>query len=169
MNIITGYLGATQGTVEVNGYDIFKNPEEAKRSIGYLPELPPLYPDMKVDEYLSFVADLKMIEQDKREKQIEKVIERSGIGEVRGRLVADDTTENLMNGGSAGQELKLLVRGDGRKTADIIETVPGVESDSVSLKAGDEKGTSDVIFRATEGKDIRNAVISKLDNGGIIH
>mgnify|MGYP002564817577 CR=1 FL=1 len=59
MNIITGYLSATSGSVSVNGYDIFEQPEEAKRHIGYLPEQPPLYLDMTVMEYLNFVYDLK--------------------------------------------------------------------------------------------------------------
>ena len=58
MNIMTGYLGATEGEVLINGYDILKEPEMAKKSIGYLPELPPLYTDMTVIEYLTFVAEL---------------------------------------------------------------------------------------------------------------
>lgn len=59
MNIITGYLAATEGTVTIDGKDVQKDPEEAKRAIGYLPELPPLYVDMTVREYLDFVAELK--------------------------------------------------------------------------------------------------------------
>ena len=56
MNIMTGYLGATEGTVEINGHDILKEPELAKKSIGYLPELPPLYTEMTVLEYLQFAG-----------------------------------------------------------------------------------------------------------------
>ena len=56
MNIMTGYLGATEGEVLINGHDILKEPEEAKKHIGYLPELPPLYMDMTVREYLEFAA-----------------------------------------------------------------------------------------------------------------
>ena len=63
MNILTGYIGATSGTVKINGYDILNQPEEAKKSVGYLPELPPLYMDMTVAEYLKFVAELKKIEK----------------------------------------------------------------------------------------------------------
>ena len=59
MNIITGYISATEGSVKVNGYDVYEEPEKVKASIGYLPEQPPLYPDMLVREYLSFVCDLK--------------------------------------------------------------------------------------------------------------
>ena len=63
MNILTGYIGATSGTVKINGYDILDQPEEAKKCVGYLPELPPLYMDMTVAEYLKFVAELKKIEK----------------------------------------------------------------------------------------------------------
>lgn len=61
--MITGYLGATSGEIKINGHDILKEPEEAKKCIGYLPELPPLYMDMTVKEYLDFVADLKQLEK----------------------------------------------------------------------------------------------------------
>ena len=67
MNIMTGYLGATEGEVLINGHDILKEPEEAKKQIGYLPELPPLYMEMTVREYLEFVAELKGIAKNKRE------------------------------------------------------------------------------------------------------
>lgn len=61
MNIITGYLGATSGEVKINGFDVLAQPEEAKKCVGYLPELPPLYMDMTVLEYMNFVAELKQI------------------------------------------------------------------------------------------------------------
>ena len=63
MNIMTGYLGATDGEVLINGHDILKEPEAAKKSIGYLPELPPLYMDMTVMEYLKFSAELKRLKR----------------------------------------------------------------------------------------------------------
>ena len=66
MNSITGYLAASQGTVTVNGKDIQKEPEEAKKCIGYLPELPPVYADMTVEEYLRFAAELKKIPKAER-------------------------------------------------------------------------------------------------------
>ena len=66
MNIMTGYLGATEGEVLINGHDILKEPEEAKKQIGYLPELPPLYMDMTVREYMEFAAELKKIPKEKR-------------------------------------------------------------------------------------------------------
>ncbi|MBS5129990.1 MAG: ATP-binding cassette domain-containing protein [Lachnospiraceae bacterium] len=87
MNIMTGYLGATEGEVVINGHDILKEPELAKRSIGYLPEMPPLYLDMKVEEYLQFVAALKKLKRHQIGEQVEKVIELTKIQDVRGRLI----------------------------------------------------------------------------------
>ena len=69
MNIITGYIGASSGEVRINGFDINKNPEEAKKCIGYLPEIPPVYGDMKVQEYLQFVAELKKIDKHNRKSR----------------------------------------------------------------------------------------------------
>ena len=87
MNIITGYLSATSGSVTVDGHDIVEEPEEAKRCIGYLPEQPPLYPDMIVKEYLSFVCDLKGISKAEKEKVMRSVMRRTGVLEVSERLI----------------------------------------------------------------------------------
>ena len=87
MNVITGYLCATEGTVTVNGYDTFKEPEKAKAQIGYLPELPPLYPDMTVTEYLKFVAELKKIAKSERKTMIDEAMELTGITDVSSRLI----------------------------------------------------------------------------------
>ena len=87
MNMMTGYIAATSGTVKINGYDILKNPEQAKKSIGYLPELPPVYPDMTVYEYLRFVADLKKVKKNERQAQIEDVMKQTQIEDVKGRLI----------------------------------------------------------------------------------
>ncbi len=87
MNMITGYLGATSGEIKVNGFDVLKNPEEAKKCIGYLPELPPLYQDMTVWEYLNFVAELKQLEKAKRKEYVKEAMETTGIDAVSGRLI----------------------------------------------------------------------------------
>ena len=87
MNIMTGYLGATEGEVLINGHDILKEPEEAKKQIGYLPELPPLYMEMTVREYLEFVAELKGIAMNKREESINEVEKMVKIWEVENRLI----------------------------------------------------------------------------------
>lgn len=87
MNIITGYLAATEGTVTIDGKDVQKDPEEAKRSIGYLPELPPLYVDMTVREYLEFVAELKKVPKKERKQQIDEVMEMTQITDMQQRLI----------------------------------------------------------------------------------
>ncbi len=87
MNILTGYIGATSGTVKINGYDILNQPEEAKKCVGYLPELPPLYMDMTVAEYLKFVAELKNIEKKKRKEMINDAMEMTGVSDVSERLI----------------------------------------------------------------------------------
>lgn len=87
MNIMTGYLGATEGEVLIDGHDILKEPEEAKKHIGYLPEIPPLYTDMMVEEYLEFAAELKRIPKDKRESAIQEVMKLTKLMDVRMRLM----------------------------------------------------------------------------------
>ncbi len=86
MNILTGYLSSTSGSVTVGGADILDDPLNAKRLIGYLPEQPPLYPDMTVDEYLSFAYDLKGCTLNK-EKHLEEICSVVKIGDVRRRLI----------------------------------------------------------------------------------
>lgn len=87
MNIVTGYLGATSGEVKINGYDIFENPQEAKKCIGYLPEIPPLYTDMTVYEYLNFAAELKEIKKTLRKQYVEEAMELTMISDMRNRLI----------------------------------------------------------------------------------
>lgn len=87
MNIITGYLAATEGEVLINGSSILEEPEKAKKNIGYLPEIPPLYMDMTVREYLSFAAELKRIPKEKRKKQIQEVMELVMITDMQNRLI----------------------------------------------------------------------------------
>ncbi len=87
MNIITGYLAASEGSVTIDGYDVQQEPEEAKKRIGYLPELPPLYMDMTVEEYLRFAAELKKVPKAEREEQVEQVMDMTQITEMRSRLI----------------------------------------------------------------------------------
>ena len=86
MNILTGYLSLTQGKVTVDGFDITENPEDAKRRIGYLPEMPPLYTDMKVREYLNFVFDLKKVKFPKK-AHIDEILKLVKIDDVQNRLI----------------------------------------------------------------------------------
>ncbi|UWP61156.1 ABC transporter ATP-binding protein [Ruminococcus gauvreauii] len=87
MNIITGYIASTEGEVIINGHNILDEPGEAKRSIGYLPEQPPLYFDMTVIEYLKFAAELKKIPKTDRQQMIDEVMELVKITDMQNRLI----------------------------------------------------------------------------------
>lgn len=87
MNIMTGYLGATEGEVLINGHNILEEPEAAKRCIGYLPEMPPLYMDMTVLEYLRFAAELKKVPRKEREDQVQRAMVMVKIKDVENRLI----------------------------------------------------------------------------------
>ena len=89
MNIITGYLSSTSGTVKVNGHDILEEPELAKKEIGYLPENPPLYLDMTVREYLYYICDLKGVEKSRRKDQLGRIISLVKISDVYDRLIGN--------------------------------------------------------------------------------
>lgn len=88
MNIITGCLSATSGQVTIDGHDIFEEPKEAKRAIGYLPEIPPLYTNETPEEYLKFVAEAKGLKGKEMDRQIEGVISQTRIQNVRKRLIS---------------------------------------------------------------------------------
>ncbi len=87
MNIIAGCLAATEGKVTVNGYDIYEDPIGAKSSVGYLPEQPPLYPDMTAEEYLAFVGEARGLSGDKLWDAVDRAVARTALGEYRNRLI----------------------------------------------------------------------------------
>lgn len=107
MNIITGYLAASSGTVTVDGKDVMKEPEEAKKRIGYLPELPPLYVEMTVSEYLWFAAELKKVPYARRAEQVAKVMEMVDITDMQDRLI-----KNLSKGYRQRVGLAQAILGD---------------------------------------------------------
>jgi ABC-2 type transport system ATP-binding protein len=88
MRILTGYMPATEGKAIVGGFDVFDQPVEAKRRTGYLPETPPLYPDMTVEEYLSFVAKIKGVPSAGRRERVQQVMRRTRIDDVANRLTS---------------------------------------------------------------------------------
>jgi ABC-2 type transport system ATP-binding protein len=88
MRIITGYMPASEGTVRVDGYDVFDNPLDVRRRIGYLPENPPLYLEMTVMGYLRFVAKIKGVPKDKIHQEVARVMERASIADVKERIIA---------------------------------------------------------------------------------
>ena len=87
MNMITGYIASTEGDILIDGHNILEEPEEAKKRIGYLPEIPPLYQDMTVREYLEFAAELKSIPKEKKKSNIEEVMSTTKIEDVKNRLI----------------------------------------------------------------------------------
>ena len=89
MNIITGYISSTSGSVEVDGFNILDDPIEVKKRIGYLPEQPPLYLDMIVYDYLDFVYDLKKVKTENKKEHIQNIINEVGIDGVKGRRIGN--------------------------------------------------------------------------------
>ena len=87
MNMITGYIASTEGEILIDGHNILEEPEEAKKKIGYLPEIPPLYVDMTVSEYLKFVSELKSIPKEKRSGNINEVMSTTKLQSVKDRLI----------------------------------------------------------------------------------
>lgn len=87
MNIITGFIEATEGTVIINGYDISKKPKQAKKQIGYMPENVPLYYDLTVKEFVKYMAELKLVDRKIRKEQVQKVIGQTGLQEVQNKLI----------------------------------------------------------------------------------
>lgn len=87
MNMITGYIASTEGDILIDGHNILEEPEEAKKRIGYLPEIPPLYEDMTVREYLEFAAELKAVPREKKKSNIEEVMSTIKIEDVKNRLI----------------------------------------------------------------------------------
>lgn len=106
MNIITGYLSATDGDILVDGIDVLTDPLKAKSRIGYLPEQPPLYPDMTVWEYLCFLYDLKKVSSRKlpesKSQHLERILSQTGLTEVRGRLLRNLSKGYRQRAGFAG-------------------------------------------------------------------
>jgi ABC-2 type transport system ATP-binding protein len=93
MKIITGFMAPTSGNAVVGGYDVFENPIEVKKRIGYLPETPPVYGDMKVRDYLKYVAELKGVSKAQIQKNVEGAIEKTHLGSVEKRMI-----QNLSKG-----------------------------------------------------------------------
>lgn len=89
MKIITGYMAPSMGEVRVAGFDVFEEPLEVKRRLGYLPETPPVYHDMHVRDYLTFVAKLKGVNRDRVRGLVDITIEKTALGEVQGRLIGN--------------------------------------------------------------------------------
>lgn len=239
MNIMTGYLSLTAGSVSIDDFDIMAHPEEAKKRIGYLPEIPPLYTDMTVKEYLYFMYDLKKVKFPKK-PHIEEIVrlvkidnvynrliknlskgyrQRVGIAQAlignpdllildeptvgldpkqiieirnlisrlgknhtvilsshilseiqevceriiiinQGKIIADDTPENLSRNLSDDHSLVLRAKGTEAELYKILNTVPGIKE--LRCIGSKEPGTVDYILEPKPGSDIRGAVSDRL-------
>lgn len=93
MNMITGYIEPTEGEILINGYDISKKPKKAKEQIGYMPEGVPLYSDLTVKEFVTYMAELKKVDRKTRKEKVQKIIEQTGLKDVENKL-----TRNLSRG-----------------------------------------------------------------------
>lgn len=93
MKIITGFMAPSEGTASVAGFDVFENPIEVKKRIGYLPETPPVYTDMYVKDYLEYVARLKQVPVEKIKSHVSNALAKTNLGEVQNRLI-----QNLSKG-----------------------------------------------------------------------
>ncbi|MGE4131226.1 MAG: ABC transporter ATP-binding protein [Bdellovibrionales bacterium] len=89
MKIITGYMAPSSGEVKVAGFDVFENPVEVKKRIGYLPETPPVYHDMFVGDYLRFVANLKGVPKERVTSLVDSAVQKANLGDVRNRLIGN--------------------------------------------------------------------------------
>jgi ABC-2 type transport system ATP-binding protein len=89
MKILTGFMPATSGKATIAGHDVFENPIEVKRNVGFLPETPPVYPEMQVDDYLDFAARLHGVASSDAKKAVDMAIEKTGLGDVRKRLIGN--------------------------------------------------------------------------------
>lgn len=89
MNMITGYIEPTEGQIYINGYDIQKQPKQAKKQIGYMSENSALYPDFTVKEFITYLADLKRVDKKEKNIEIDKVINQTGLSSVENKLIAN--------------------------------------------------------------------------------
>ncbi len=89
MKILTGFMPATSGSASIAGFDVFENPIDVKKNVGFLPETPPVYPEMRVDDYLGFAAELHQIPGSSAKAAVSRAVEKTGLGDVKGRLIGN--------------------------------------------------------------------------------
>ena len=87
MNMLTGYIEQTEGEIIIDGYDMLKRPKKAKREIGYMPEGVPLYTDLTVKEFVTYMAEIKRVDRKTRKERVEKIIEQTGLKDVEKKLI----------------------------------------------------------------------------------
>src|SRR5258708_6638621 len=172
MRVLTCYLPPTEGTARVAGHDVFREPMEVKKRTGYIPETPPLYPDMEGQEFLHFCGKIKGGAPKERGARGDEAIGKGRIGDVRGtligpevsktcgrvviinkgRVVAEDTPHNLTHRLKGAGTFRLEVRGEQGPAFDVLRGVPGVAR--IHPKS-DGPGVAVFEVEAEAGKDIR--------------
>ncbi len=156
MNILTGYISCTDGKALIDGVDILEDPIKAKKQIGYLPELPPLYMDMTVKEYLYFVyKNHTVILSSHILSEVQAVCDKI-IVINEGKVVANDTEEHLSQKLSGEHKLTAKIQGDKDKIVRAMQGIKGVEK--VICDASHKDGVNDIRIEAKEGVDIRRDV-----------
>ena len=93
MNMITGFIEPTQGEIIIDGFDMSRKPKKAKKEIGYMPEGVPLYTDLTVKEFVTYMAEIKQVKSKERKEKVQKIIEQTGLKDVQNKL-----TKNLSRG-----------------------------------------------------------------------
>ncbi|MFA9398519.1 MAG: ABC transporter ATP-binding protein [Clostridiaceae bacterium] len=182
MNILTGCLSQTTGKVLVEGMDILDNPKHIKRKIGYLPEFPPLYGDMTVNEYLKFVSDIKKVHNSEGKEQLEKILQLVNIIDVRGKLIKNlskgykqrvaigqalvgDPKILVLDEPTAGLELKEIIQ-----VRDLIKDLGGkhtvILSSHILDEVNDVCDRSLIINKGEIAAQGTNGQLSKMINGG---
>ena len=184
MNIISGYISSDSGSVEINGFDIMKEPVKAKENLGYMPEFPPLYPDMSVEKYLRFVCELMRVPKAEIAAQMEDIMQEIGLTAVRRRLIGNlskgykqrvgiakalcGNPENIIldeptSGLDPKQivEIRKVIRGLRKEHAVIISShilkeLADICTRFVVIDGGQvvANGTLDELVRATSGGDV---------------
>ena len=112
MNMLTGYIEQTSGEIVVDGFDMLKKPKKAKREIGYMPEGVPLYTDLTVREFITYMAEIKKVDRKIRKEQVEKIIEKTGLKDVEKKLIKNLSRGYKQRTGMAGAmvgEPKILI------------------------------------------------------------
>lgn len=177
MNIITGYLAPTSGEVLIDGHDIYKEPEEAKACIGYLPEIPPLYVDMKVNEYLKFVCELKKVKKEDRDKEVERVMNLTKVSDVQNRIINNLSKGYRQRVGMAQALIgspKVIILDEPtvgldpnqiKEVRDLIKSLAGEHTVILSSHILSEiSETCSHVFIIDKGKIIANNAIETLSN-----
>lgn len=177
MDIICGCSGCDKGTVSICGFDIFQNPREAKRNIGYLPDEPPIYSDMSVEDYLTYAAHLRGVANSQLKSRLDTIIEELSIGNVKKRIVGNLSKGYRQRVGLAQalvHDPKILILDepteglDPNQIVQIRELIKALRKDRTILISShilsEVQNTCDHIVIINEGKIIEQGTFDEISN-----